>query len=265
MKKWFELNKLTIDKINKFIKTGIPITLIITLSYYPIYYGYLHYRALVLQKDFKKEMVYDISDIRKKGNYKEGFYLFFQHKMIPVLASLLISPIPFVKKLKIPITILSTIYAYIYLINSNLTALNIKEGIIQLNSVKDFKENVLKKESYKGFFYFGITSLLLIIPFFNYFAFKFETLRLTYTLGPYYGHDFKDYKECRKYLDENDLYEYGKSRYNFYLNFYNLISVLGLIYFLMKRKQINLEGQKKNILDKSKLTKETKSKKKIKK
>lgn len=243
MRQWFNNN---LHKILAFNRTGIPVTLIMTFSYYPVYYGYLQYRGLVLRKDFNKEMIYEISDIKKEGNFKGGFNLFFLHKMFPVLVSLFLSPIPLLRKLKFPLTLIASIYTYVYFINSNLKALNLK-GEIPAYSIKDIKDNILKKETYKGLFYHGIVSILIIFPFINYLCFKYETLRLTYTLGPYYGHNFQTYKDCKKYLDDNDLYEYGRSRYNFYVNFYNLFAVLFLLRIFTKGKNVNLLKQKKII------------------
>ena len=123
---------------------------------------------------------------------------------------------------------------------------------MKIKTYKDIKETIIKRESYKGFLYYCISSVLLIIPFLNYCTFKYETLRITYILGPHYGHDFDNYKECKKYLDDNNLMDYGKNFYNFYLNFYNLFVVIYLIYIYRTRKLKQLDMQKKILLSNQK-------------
>jgi len=200
------------------ISRGISLGVLYLLTY-PLYTEFLRRRVTCLAKDIKQsDFKFEKLKLFGKGGLYIGFPLFYISKFLPYFI---------VEYFRVPekyyffwITI-SNLFGYPLFINSNLKALKAKEAL-KLNSIRNIFNLYTSYSSYKGGFYYIFYNWLFFCPIVNYFCHYLESARLAYTVGPYFGYDFKSLKETRIYLTKKNSLSWGRFFFNFPAHLLNL-------------------------------------------
>lgn len=211
-----------------------------TIFCYPFYRTYLQYKVTTFTKDFNKDMLKNVkSSILEKGNnslYRGANSYIIYRLWAPTIMTIL----PDMSSFNFIFSNFLQTFAYPLILNSNLKALSLP-GVASMKNL--YEINLLfKLSNYKGYLYFLVSSLTMYMPFINYVSHQFETIRLAYVLGPYYGHDFKNYKEARTYLKVNKLFSHGRFYYNIFLHIYN-ITVFGFLLSMLDQRASMYDSQ----------------------
>lgn len=206
----------------------VPTTLglgALSLAYYPIYTEFLKIRITSMKKgikrfELKKEKLFLFA---KGGNYI-GLGNFYSSKLI---AYFIYEFLQFTPLKSIIYASFFGILSYPLLINSNLRALKVNQGL-RLNSFQSWKKLYLSKASYKGYGYYYLENILFFCPIINYICHILESTRLAYVAGEHFGYSFKTLKEARVHLMTNHTLSLGRFYYNLPTHLFNILVLLAM-------------------------------------
>ena len=225
-----ETDMIRSSPLSSFIQASIP-----TAMFYPLYRLFIEKKNIALQKDFTKEKLRGVlKQARERGGVFCGFNSFMVSKMLKFAAINSFQDSPW---LYIPLCGAASIISYPFMLNSNLKALNLP-GVASLKSYSDMSALLTQRSSYKGISYFLLSEVLFVMPFVNLLSHRFETLRLAYVFGPYYDHEFGNYKEAKNYLKQNKLFYPGRFIYNFIPHCINAIVLFSMTTNLLETKKL---------------------------
>jgi len=191
--------------------------------YYPLLRRFLEKKLITFTPGYTPEDIKNFGKaIAQKGGHFGGFTSFLASKAMIIFFSFLSE---FDGSLKYAVSPLILNLSYPLYVNSNLKALKLP-GYASLTNFGELKQLMCQKSSYKGITFYVISNILMFIPFFNYFSHRFETIRLAYVFGPYFGHNFTSYKEAKYFVKANNGFKHGRFLYNLFPTGINLVYVL---------------------------------------
>ena len=203
---------------------GVSLIVLFVFTY-PLYTEFLRRRITSLEKNIKREdFKFHKIKLFGKGGMYIGFPVFFWSKFLPyfILENLRMTD----KNYFFSITFFNII-GYPLMLNANMRALKMKEAL-KFNGPRNILILYFSRSSYKGGMYYLFHSLLFYCPILNYFCHYLESTRLAYTLGPYFGHNFKTMKETRINLNSNNLLNRGRFYFNFQVHLFNFYVISSL-------------------------------------
>jgi hypothetical protein len=191
--------------------------------YYPIYRRFLEKKFISFTPGYTPEDIKNYTKkISEKGGHFGGFRSYLSAKLLPLFLMNITSFNPFIYLASLPLAMLGSYPLYV---NSNLKALNLP-GYASLKNFGELKQLLFQKSSYKGFMFYLTSEVLFFIPFLNYLSHRFEAIRLAYVFGPYFGHEFKNYKEAREFVKVNNAFKHGRFTYNVVPTLINVFTII---------------------------------------
>jgi len=195
------------------------------MIYYPLLRRCIEKKMITYTPGYKiEELKTFAKGIKEKGGHFGGFKSYLASKYLPFFLISLTSFNTYLNFIAIPVGLAISYPLYV---NSNLQALKLP-GYASLKNRREMLLLFLQQSSYKGLSYYIFSEILMFIPFLNYLSHRFETIRLAYVFGPYFGHEFNSYKDAKLYLRANKGFKPGRFHYNISSHLFNFFVFIRL-------------------------------------
>ena len=210
---------------------------LLNIFYYPIYRTYLEIKVTQLSKDFDRDMIKEAKALVKKNGRLRGLSYYLLNDYIGLFGTIWNHK----SSINAFVTaIASFAIQYPIFLNSNFKALDLPD-YTSLKNFFDITYLYSNTTSYKGVGFHILSKLTIYFPFVNLLSYHFESVRLAYVFGPYYGHNFKNYKEAYKFLSRNEYLKAGKLHYNFLIHLSNGVYTFSFIYNFIYGKPFKIQ------------------------